>query len=294
MRRFHADLILLFCAVIWGTAFVFQKSAMSHIGPLTFVAARTLLAALALSPLAWREHHAARTNPPGHFLAIAGCGGLLFLIAGWLQQSGLQTASVTNTGFLTALYVVITPFIAWGLSGKVPNAIVWPAVVLSAFGTWLLGGGTLGGFSRGDLLVAASAVFWAAHVVVTGLAAVYARPIGFTAIQFSVVGVLASLGAAALEPVSAEGLRAAAIDIAYLGLLSSALAFSLLTVALQYTPPSETAVVVSTEVAFAALAAYLVLGERLSAIGWMGALLIGLSILLVQLGPALAPRARRG
>jgi drug/metabolite transporter (DMT)-like permease len=293
MRRLEADLVLLVAAAVWGTAFLFQKSAASHVGPLTFIAARCALAALALAPLAWREHRQAAAPLPRGLLAIAGWGALLFFVGGWLQQAGIETATVTNTGFLTALYVVITPFFAWGWGGRTPNPMVWPAVVLSALGTWLLGGGTLASFSPGDQLVALSAVFWAAHVVVTGQASPFGRPLGFTAIQFAVVAALAGVGAALLETPSVDGLAAAAIDIAYVGLLSSALTFTLLTVALQHTPPSEAAVIVSLETVFAAAAAYLLLGERLAGLGWTGAALILLAILLIQLGPALGTRWQR-
>ncbi|MGH7490046.1 MAG: DMT family transporter, partial [bacterium] len=197
--RLNADIALLFAAAVWGLAFVFQKSAMDHIGPLAFIAARGAIAALALAPLALREHRRQKAGLNRGFLTIAISGGAAFFVAAWLQQAGIRTATVTNTGFLTALYVVITPFIAWGWSGKVPSPIVWPAVALSAVGTWLLGGGTFGAFSQGDLLVALSAFFWAAHVVITGRAAPFGRPIGFTALQFAVVGVLAAAGAALLE-----------------------------------------------------------------------------------------------
>jgi len=294
MSRLNADIALFFAAAVWGVAFVFQKSAMDHIGPLAFIAARGLVAALALAPLAVREHRQVAATAGMGFWVIAICGGCAFFIAAWLQQAGLRTATVTNTGFLTALYVVITPFIAWGWSGKVPNPIVWPAVLLSALGTWLLGGGTLSAFSAGDQLVALSAVFWAIHVVVTGRASPFGRPIAFTAVQFAVVAVLAVLGAALLETTTLEGLAGAAIDIAYVGLLSSALTFTILTVALQHTPPSEAAVIVSMETVFAALAAYLVLGERLAAIGWAGAGLILLATLLLQIGTALGLRWRWG
>ena len=123
MNRLNADLILLAAAAIWGLAFLFQKSAMAHVGPLTFIAARGALAALALAPLAWREHARAARDHAGAGFCRSPCGGgLLFFVAAWLQQAGIRTATVTNTGFLTALYVVITPFIAWGWSGKRPNA----------------------------------------------------------------------------------------------------------------------------------------------------------------------------
>lgn len=285
--RVNADFALLFAAAVWGVAFVFQKSAMEHIGPLAFIASRGLLAALALAPLALLEIGRSDVRADFGFWRIAVLGGCAFFLAAWLQQAGLITATVTNTGFLTALYVVITPFIAWSWSGKRPNRIVWPSVALSIAGTWLLGGGTFSAFSFGDLLVAISAFFWALHVVVTGRASPYRRPIAFTAVQFAIVGGLGAVSSVLLETTTWEGMRAAAPDIAYVAILSSALTFTILTMALQYTPPSEATVIVSMEVVFAAAAAYLLLGERLPAIGWVGAALILGATLLLQLGTVL-------
>jgi drug/metabolite transporter (DMT)-like permease len=278
---------------VWGLAFLFQKSAMRHIGPLTFIAARGVVATAALAPLAGRELAlSGRPRPPGLFRwSIA--GGLLFFLAAGLQQSGLQTATVTNSGFLTALYVVITPLIAWGVTRQAPRAFVWLGVVLSAFGTWLLGGASFASFSFGDAQVAASSVFWAGHVVVTGRAARFGRPLAFTLIGFVLVSLLGSAGAVSLEAPSAAGLQRAALDIAYVGVLSSAFAFLLLIVALQHLPPAEGAIIASTETLFAASAAYLFLGEHLPALGWAGAALILAASVLVQVGPALAGGARR-
>ncbi len=295
MSRLNADIALLLAAAVWGVAFLFQKSAMDHVGPLAFIAARAALAAVALAPFAWCERARPSAVPAGSaFRGIAMCGGIAFFLAAWLQQSGLRTATVTNTGFLTALYVVLTPFVVWAWSGKLPGPAIWPAVALSALGTWLLGGGgTLGALGYGAWLVAVSALFWAIHVVVTGRAAPFGRPIRFTAIQFAVVAALAALGSTLTETTTLQGLAGAALDILYVGLLSSALTFTILTVALQYTPPSEAAVIVSMETAFAALAAYLVLGERLPPIGWLGAALILGATLLLHLGPAMGIRRDR-
>ena len=286
MSRFQADIILLFTAFVWGVAFLFQKSATAHVGPLTFLALRGLVAVVALAPLALREGRRAASPARAEFYLTSVAGGMAFLIAGWLQQAGLATATVTNTGFLTALYVVLTPLIVLCWSGKMPNLLVWPAVAMSAIGTWLLGGGTLSAFSRGDIMVAISALFWAVQVVITASATRHRRPVGFTALQFGVVAMLAGLAALAFEPLSLAQVRAAAVEIAFVGLLSSALTFTLLTIAMQHTPPSEAAIIVGTETLFAAAAAYLLLGERLSALGWVGAALILGASLLVQLGPA--------
>ena len=292
MRRIHADLILVFAAIIWGVAFIFQKTAMDHVGPLLFVAARSIVAALALAPLAVYEGRRASDQFPAGLLSIAVLAGGIFFLGAIAQQTGIITASVTNTGFLTALYVVFTPFLVWLFMRRAPAWIVWPAVAMSFVGMWLLGGGTVGGFARGDLLVAISAVFWATHVVIVAQATRHARPVAFSAIQFAVVGALGLAGALMFETISFSALASAWREIAYVGLLSSALTFTLLAIAMRHTPPTEAAIIVSSETLFAALAAYLVLGERLSLVGWCGAGLILAAVLLVQAGPQLMHKCR--
>jgi drug/metabolite transporter (DMT)-like permease len=294
MRRLHADLLLLLAAAIWGSAFYFQKTAMEHVGPLLFIAARAGVASVALAPFIVIEARQAVAPLPAKFFRIGLAAGLAFFIAAALQQMGIVTATVTNSGFLTALYVVITPLLAWGLLRKAPKRYVWPAVALAFVGTWLLGGGTVGGFSTGDWLVALSALFWAAHILFTGASVPFARPITFSTLQFVVVALCALAGALAAEPITLTGLWGAAPAIAFVGLLSSALTFTLLAIAMKHTPPAEAAVLVSMETLFAALAGAVFLGERLSSIGWLGAGLMFAATLLVPLGPRLEARLKTG
>lgn len=255
---------------------------MEHVGPFLFVALRSLLACIALSPLAWREWRRARDAKPGELLRIGGVAGVAFFAAAALQQTGLVTATVTNSGFLTALYVVITPFLAWLLMGQRPGMWVWVAAVLSFIGTWLLGGGSLAALSRGDWLVAASAALWALHVVITGIAARMDMAAAFTAAQFVVVALLAGITAFVFEPVNPAAMLKAGPDLLYVGILSSALTFTLLAVALRATRPAEAAVILSTESLFAACGAFLLLGERLPPIGWLGAATIFIATLVVH------------
>ncbi len=290
MRRYQADLILLACAAIWGFAFLFQKSAMTHVGPLVFVATRSIVACVALAPMVLFEHHRTTEAMPRAIRLNALAAGTSFFLAAILQQTGIISATVTNTGFLTALYVVATPFIAWALLGQRPATLVWVAAIVSFIGTWLLGGGGLDRFSSGDLLVACSAAFWALHVVLVGRTAKLGFAMTFTALQFAVVAVLSGVAAAILEPVRLAAIQEAAVSIVYVGVLSSALTFSLFALALRATRPAEAAIIVSTETIFAAIGAYLVLGERLPAIGWMGAGAILASIALVQFSQARLPK----
>ena len=306
MNRIQADLILLVAAAIWGFAFVFQKSAMAEVGPLTFIAARCALAALALAPFAWREMQrepqvAAQTA--GQTAALAAdrqfhgvvlIGGLAFFLAAAFQQFGLVTATVTNSSFITALYVIFTPCIVWAWHYRPPAPVVWPAAAVSFLGTWLLGGGLLGTVSFGDVLIAVCAVFWALHVVITGVAAQHGRPLCFTFLQFVIVGMLGLIGALLTENPSLTGLLGAAPQIAYVGLLSSALTFTWLIQAMRHTPAGEAAIIVSTESLFGALAGAVLLGERLTPIAWIGAALIAMATIAVQLAPhrATKPPAR--
>jgi drug/metabolite transporter (DMT)-like permease len=283
MTRIRADLLLLACAAIWGFAFLFQKSAMSHIGPLTFVAARGLLAAAVLMPLALLEHRRSQIVISKSFIVTGIFAGAAFTIGSFLQQSGLKTASVTNTAFLTALYVVITPFISFVATRSTITPMIWLAVGLSFVGTWLLGGGTLTNFGVGDWLVASSAIFWSLHLVIAGQAAPMGRSVLFSVIQFLVVGFAALIGALLFETITLAGLRAAAPDILYVGLLSTALTFTILTFALRATSPSEAAIIVMMETLFAAFGAWLVFNERLTLVGAIGAAAILAAAIIVQL-----------
>ncbi len=289
MAHIPANLLLVGCAAIWGFAFLFQKSAMAHVEPMLFVAARSFLAALVLAPLSWIEHRravaAAATAGCNEralarpFMQLALWAGVLFAVAAITQQVGIVTASVTNTAFLTALYVVVTPMLAWPLLGQVQGPVIWLVVALSFTGAWLLGGGGMvSAFGAGEAMVLVSVLFWSVHVIVLGWAAPFRRPVLLTAIQFMIAGLLGLLGAAAFETIDLSSnlaeLGRAWVDVAYVGILASALTFTLFAAALRRTSAAGATIIASTEALFAALGAYLVLGERLSALGIAGGALI--------------------
>jgi drug/metabolite transporter (DMT)-like permease len=295
MKRLAADFLLLFAAAIWGLAFYFQKTAMSDVGPYVFITARSLLASLVLLPLALLElrGRANGTDRPDvdlpGLVKLGLMGGLVFFIGAALQQIGLLTATVTNAGFLTGIYVVITPFIVWLTARRAPSSVVWMAVGMAFVGTWALGGGTVGGFSYGDALIAICAIFWATHIVVTSRSPRFGMPMTFTCVQFATVATIATIAALLFEPISADALVRASGAILYVGLLSSALTFTLAAIAMKHTPASEAAVLMSMETLFAALAGALLLGERLPPIGLFGAALLFSASLLVQLAPRTRP-----
>ena len=266
MTRTKADLLVLFAALIWGVAFYFQKSAMSHIGPFLFLGLRSLLAAVTLIPFALREW---KTSPPSSpsIRPFALLGGAVFFTAGALQQVGIVTATVTNTSFLTALYVVVTPFLLWLLRHERPGPRIWLASCLAFIGIWALGGGAIEAFSTGDMLIAASSVAWSLYMVVTSASGKLAKPMQYTFIHFLVIAALALSCAGYFEEIDGAAITAAAVPLLYVGILSSAFTFALMANVVRYIPASRASILLSTEVLFGAAAGFIMLGERLSPMG---------------------------
>ncbi len=286
MSRGFANVLLLIAALIWGTTFVAQQLGMAGVGPLMFTGVRFLLGALVILPLALRER--TRLADRGIRLEgsdlLAACGlGVLLCLGVVLQQIGIAGTSVSNAGFLTALYVPLVPLLGWVIHRQVPHLSLWPAALGCFVGTFLLGGGTFTDFNAGDFWVISSTLFWAAHVLWVGrVAARKGTPILVAFTQFVVCGLLATGAGLALEATTLTGLQTALPTILYGGLLSVGIGFTLQVVAQRHTRPAEAAILLSSEVLFAALAGALYLGERLAPIQLAGGVLIFACIVGVQ------------
>ena len=285
-RQWHigrGELLVLLAAAVWGVAFYFQKTAMDHIGPFLFLALRGAVAVLVLAPVAARECRAQQAALRS-MLPIATVGGLTFVIAGSLQQFGLITASVTNTGLLTALYVLTTPFMYWVLERDKPEPMIWVCAAIALLGVWLLTGADLTTLSQGDVLVVAATLGWGALFVLNGKGA-QVLPLTYVTVQFSVVAVIALLLALITEPIVWADVLAAGSSVLYVGVLSTAFTFGMMSLALRHVSAPRAALILSCEVVFAALAGFVLLDERLSLVGWFGAGLILLAIVLIRIRP---------
>src|SRR5690606_29306838 len=207
---------------------------------------------------------------------------------------GLTATSVTNAGFLTGLYVVLTPLLGLIAFREQPHLATWPAAATALLGIWLLGGGGLTALTWGDGLMIACAVFWALHVGLIGrVGASSGRPLTLSVYQFALVGVLALIPGLATEPLSLAALQGAAFELFYTSVISGGLAFTLQAVGQRWTRASDAAILLSSEALFAALFAALLLGERLTPMGLVGCALIFLAILAVQLVPLFGTLRRR-
>lgn len=297
MSRIQANLLLTLVALIWGSAFVAQNRAMADVGPLLFTGVRFLVGSLVVLPLAvmeWRRLGREGRPPSGlDGWHIAGLG-LLMMLGAVMQQVGIQYTSVTNAGFLTAVYVPLVPVLSWLLLRHVAHWSVWPAAAGCLVGAFLLSGAHELRIGVGDLWVLASAVPWAVHVLMVGRwADRMGAPFLVASGQFAVCGLLSLAAAPALEPLRWQGLLSAAGPIAYTGVLSVGVAFTAQVVAQRYAHAADAAIILSAETLFAAAFGYVLLGERLDSAGLLGCGLMLACILLVQLTPLVGTLRRR-
>lgn len=301
MSRSSANLLLLVAGLVWGLGFIAQETAMDDIGPFTFMTLRFALASLAIVPFVVIEKRklaqsdeAAKRFLPRDWLSVS-LVGVMFFLAMALQQIGLLGTTVTNAGVLTGLYVVLTPMLAFLALGQDQPKLVWPAALLAFAGIWLLGGGGIDRLTWGDWLVMLGAVFTGLHVLAMGYAVTgLGRPATIACAQFAIAGILSGLGfiAAILlnwhhEPlVSLQTLLLAAPEILYAALFAGALAFFLMAICQQYTRAADAAVLMSSEALFAAAAGAVLLGERLTWVGYSGGVLLFAAIAITSIAAA--------
>src|SRR6202044_718548 len=211
MSRLSADGLLLITAFLWGVTFVAQKYATATMPALAFVAPR--FAGSAAAPAPGRDEW-------GLALVI----GLTLFFGTTLQQAGIETTSATNAGFLTACYVVLTPFVVWALAGGRPRAIVVGAGLVSLIGAWLLASdGALGPPNFGDALVLLADFAWGTVIALTPIfLARSGRPLLLAFVQYIVCAGLAALCSVLFESPPPGAIVASAPTILFAGVVSGA------------------------------------------------------------------------
>lgn len=289
MSRTQANLILMLAAMIWGSAFVAQQVGTGTLGTISFTGARFLVGGVVVLPFALlqfrRVNSAERRFVAGDWLLLAITGTVL-CSAAVLQQHGILRTTVTNAGFLTALYVPMVPVIGLLLLRRRVHWVVWPASVGCFIGTYILSGARHVELQVGDFWVIASTLFWATHVLLVGYVASRTRaPLVVATFQFFVCGLLGlGLGGIVEQPQWAD-FHSALFGIGYVGVFSVGMAFTLQVVGQRYTQAADAAIILSSETVFAAMAGYFFLGERLSLVQLSGAALILAGIMAVELIP---------
>lgn len=290
MKRLRANLLLLLTAMIWGAAFVAQSVSMDYIGPFTFLCSRSLLGGAVLLPviavMGKGKEQSAEQKPGNRKLLLIGgiCCGVMLFIGSAFQQIGIQYTTAGKAGFITAMYMVLVP-ICGLFFGKRPSGKTWGAVVVALAGMYLLClyGSGIESLSRGDLLEMLCALGFTAHILVIDYFSPKVDGVKMSCIQFFTCGILAGIFMLILETPGWDSLRAAALPIAYAGILSSGVGYTLQIVAQKDTQPTVASLLMSLESVFSLIFGWILLKESMSGVELLGCGLMFAAIVWVQL-----------
>ena len=272
-----AVLALVLVTAVWGVTFVQVKDAVALYPLFAFLAVRFWIATLTLAvPGLPRVRSLGR---PG-FVGGAFLG--LLLAAGYtLQTAGLERTTVSSTGFITGMYVVLTPLIALVLVRSRIGLSVWGGVALSTIGLAMLSGIHAGSVT-GDLLVLAAAAVYSLQIVLMERYAPRYDAVAFTFVEMLAAGVALGVVAAALGDLHVPHGWTVWGALLVTGVFASALAFLVQTWAQRRTSATRTALAFTMEPVWTAFFGYTLAGDRLGLLGWGGCAVIMAGIVLAE------------
>ncbi|MGI6256695.1 MAG: DMT family transporter [Anaerovoracaceae bacterium] len=297
-KKVSSTLALTLCAIIWGTAFVAQRAGMENIGPFFYSASRMLIGAIALIPISLvstkgqdadrRRKGLPAVSPEQRekekkviLKGGAVCGFIIFFAAN-TQQVGLVSTTAGKTAFITTLYIILVPLL--GLFVKqLPNLFNWIGVVFATTGLYFLCITENLTIARGDLIILIGALFWALHILFMDHYAPKVNVAKLVCVQFFVAGLMSLVVAMIIESFIWESFIVALPGILYVGVMSTAVAFTFQALGQKNANPTVASIILSTESLFGAISGYLILGEMLTSREIIGCLLMFIAVIIAQL-----------
>lgn len=284
--------MLTVCAIVWGSSFVAQSAGAEFVGPFTFISLRSLLGAATLLPVILIKSAAQKKKDPRQYeerrkeerawLPKGGLAcGVALCIASVLQQFGIDRGTASGkAGFITALYILLVPIFSIALKKRI-RPIIWPCAVISLVGLYLLCVND-SSVQSSDGYVLACAVMYAVHILVIDHVSPHVDGVKLSCLQFFIAGVLSAVPMLLCEDVSFSLIKSAALSIAYSGVMSSGVAYTLQILGQQRTEPTVASMIMSLESVFAMLTGMVILHEIPTAKETVGCILMFAAIIAAQ------------
>jgi drug/metabolite transporter (DMT)-like permease len=289
-RKLKADLLLIFCTLIWGATFVLVKDALANASVFVFLALRFLLATVVLILMYGSQLRVAGASGfrAGALIGCCMFGGYAF------QTAGLALTTPSKAAFITGFFVVFVPLLLALFGSRRAPLWVWFGALSAFIGLYFLAVPRSGllALNRGDLLVLACAFMFALHVISIGHYSSRYSPGALTLIQVAVTALFTTLCVplfalfGVVEQPRVMWTPGLILAVVTTGIFATAVAFSVQVWAQQYTSANHAAIIFALEPVFAGLTSFLFYHERLSARSLVGAALILGGILIAELlGP---------
>lgn len=273
-----AVVALLLVGFVWGAAFVLMKDAIKEQPYMDFLATRFTVAAVAMFLL--RPVVASKLAPGD--LKYGAVAGVVLAFAFITQTIGLELTTASISGFLTGLYVVLTPLLAWLVLKQKISLKIFIGAVLAAIGLGVLSGAaTTVEFQIGQIWLIVCAVLYAVHLLVLGKFGQGRDSYRFAMLQIAFVAVVTWVFALA-DGYQAPPNGSVWFAIVFTALLSTVFAFWVQTWAQTIIEPSRVALLITSEVIFTALLAVGVGQEPLTLTMVVGGSIMVVAMLLVE------------
>ena len=295
--KIRHSLYLLLTSLIWGTCFVAQSIATKTMGPFTYNACRFFLGAAFMLPLAIP---AARKDPRsilyrgGHpaypqkerqklFLHSSAVIGFCMFAAGTLQQAGLMYTTAGKSGFVTALYIILVPLFGLIIFRRKCSPLVWVSIAVAVLGFYLLCMKGDLSINKGDLITLMCSFVYAFHILSVDYYVSKVNELLLSFMQLLISAVLSLIPALIFETSSWNDILANLGPIAYAGVLSGGVAYTLQLIGQRGLNPTAASLLMSLESVISALAGWVILGETLTGRELFGCVLVFCGVILAQL-----------
>lgn len=286
MSHMKANFLMLIATFIWGTAFVSQTTGMGAIGPFTFSFARFFFATLTVLPLVliYERDNFSKFFNNKKFIYLSLIAGFALFGGMGLQQYALLKSQVANASFLSTLYVPFVSLISRFVFRSRLHWIVWIAVLLCLYGSYLLSSNQTLEIQQSDSLLFIAAFCFAIHIIVIDIfMKQFYSPFTFGFIQYFIVFLISGLIAFSLESPTLANIKIEWFEIIYTGVFSAGIGYTLQIIAQSKASPAPAAIILSMESVFGTLAAWILINQDLDTKKLLGCLAIFVGVIIVQL-----------
>lgn len=279
-KQLKADIALLLVTVGWGSSFLLTKNSLAELETFNLLAVRFIIASLLSVIIFFNKVKNIDKKTLKYGLGL----GCVLFASFALQTIGLNYTTSSKSAFITGFNVVLVPIISAVVMKKTPEKKVFFSTLIAFIGLGLLTlNKDISGINIGDVYTFLCAILCAVYILLVGKYTRKCESIGFTIIQIGVCAVLSLVTSLLLENPIIPTSTSVLTNIMILSLVCTVGAFIVQNVAQKYTSPTHTALIFTAEPVFAAIIAYLVLGEKLSNQGLLGASLILAGMLITEI-----------
>ncbi|MBQ6719662.1 MAG: DMT family transporter [Oscillospiraceae bacterium] len=288
-NKLRGSACLITAVLIWGSAFIAQSVGMEKIGPFTFQTFRNGLALLFLIPTVFLldlgkcsvKQSFEKWKTPGLWKAGLLCGLALFCAASF-QQVGLVYTDAGKAGFITAMYIVGVPLLGIFAKRKPSKGALF-SVLLAVVGLYLLSAAGVSQINKGDLLLIGCALCYSFQILFVEFFGAEQDAIRLNCIQVLVTFLLSTVCMFATETFRMDDVYSALGALAYAGILSTGIAFTLQLVGQKDLDPTPAAIIMSMESVVAVICGAVILKETMTPWEISGCILMFAAVIISQL-----------